>query len=325
MKALHLTGPLDLKFVEIPVPSPGKGEVLVKMDFSPVNPSDLAFLTGGYGIQKPYPVVPGIEGSGKIVASGGGVYTGFLKNKRVACVASHKYDGTWAEYMVTEATKCIILKSGVSSDQGSMLFVNPLTALEFVKMARQEGFNHIVMTAAASSLSKMVIYFAQKNGIGFTGIVRKKEQISGVLAAGANYVFDSSSADYEEQLKKHFKGFSKILYPDAIGGGDIPYKILACLPEHSKMLIYGRLEQSFANMIPQDLIFHEYKIEGFWLNKVAGKKSLFEAVSDTNKVQKMLNSGFETTIQNTFGLEDFSKALKLYMENMSVGKVLFQM
>jgi NADPH:quinone reductase-like Zn-dependent oxidoreductase len=94
---------------EIPVPQPGPGEVLVKMFASPINPSDLAFLAGGYGIKKEFPVVPGFEGSGTVVASGKGILPKLWLGKKVACAASPKYNGCWAEYMVTSAGSCVPL------------------------------------------------------------------------------------------------------------------------------------------------------------------------------------------------------------------------
>ena len=87
-----------------------KGEVLVKIAASPINPSDLAFLKGQYGIKKKLPCIPGFEASGTVVASGGGFYANYLKGKNVACSASPTGDGTWAEYMKVPAQLCLPLK-----------------------------------------------------------------------------------------------------------------------------------------------------------------------------------------------------------------------
>src|SRR5512144_1581053 len=92
---------------QITVPSPGRGEVLVRMAATPINPSDLGFLQGSYGFQKPFPVVPGFEGSGTVVAAGSGLLPHLLLGRRVAC--STAAGGAWAEYMVTPATTCFPL------------------------------------------------------------------------------------------------------------------------------------------------------------------------------------------------------------------------
>src|SRR5512146_2102943 len=70
-----------------PTPHPGRGEVLVRMAASPINPSDLASLQGAYGVPKTLPMVPGIEGSGTVVRTGAGYLARRLQGKRVACAA----------------------------------------------------------------------------------------------------------------------------------------------------------------------------------------------------------------------------------------------
>src|SRR5680860_1283921 len=132
MQAVILSeGGATPKTATIDVPEPGKGEVLIRMFASPINPSDLAFLKGGYGIQKTYPTVPGFEGSGTVVAAGKGILPKLWMGKKVACAASPKYNGCWAEYMVTSADSCVPLSKNVSLEQAAMMFVNPMTALAF--------------------------------------------------------------------------------------------------------------------------------------------------------------------------------------------------
>lgn len=325
MKAIQLVAPEKLEIVDLPIPKPKKGEVLVKMAFSPINPSDLAFLTGNYGIKKAMPVVPGLEGSGVVVANGGGFYGRLLLNKNVACVAGNG-NGTWAEYMVTEATKCIKLNNKVALDQGSMFFVNPLTALAFIEMARQGGYGTIVMSAAGSALAKMVLHLAKQNGIKFIGLVRKDLQLAELESLGAYKAINITQSDFENNLKSNTKSQGKVLYLDCIGGGKLPYQILNCLPDSSKMVIYGRLEQQApAEIVPQELLFHNYSLEGFWLSKKATEQSFFKTLSNTNKVNKLLADGFQTKIASKFSLEHFEKAIYGYYNNMSAGKVLFEM
>lgn len=326
MKALHLTAPNKLEVVEKEIPKPRKGQVLIRLAFSPINPSDLAFLTGRYGIQKPFPTVPGFEGSGTVVESGGGFYANYLKGKKVACVASEKLDGPWAEYMVTDATKCVALGKEVSLEQGAMSFVNPLTALDFIKIAKAGNFNSIVMSAAASALAKMVQYLADKEGIAFAGVVRRAEQVEKLHKQGVEVVVNTETEVWREELKNWSSSRSKVLFPDAIGGGSIPSKILSCLPAKSKMLIYGSMNQEEPGAyIPRDFIFHQYEVAGYWLSKTSTEKSFLQAMADTRKVQKMLAEGFQNDIQGIFDLNAFDKAIETYANGMSKGKVLFQL
>ncbi|MBK6284763.1 MAG: alcohol dehydrogenase catalytic domain-containing protein [Draconibacterium sp.] len=192
---------------EVPVPQPGSGEVLIKMYASPINPSDLAFLAGGYGIKKPFPVIPGFEGSGTVVAAGKGILPKLWMGKNVACAASPKYNGCWAEYMVTTATSCVPLSKEISMEQGAMMFVNPMTALAFFEIYKNlpnpgKKLRAIINTAAASALGRMVVKMGKTQGIPVISIVRREEQVEILKAEGAEYIINSSDIDFEEKLKE---------------------------------------------------------------------------------------------------------------------------
>lgn len=113
MKALLLKDydgkPESLSLADVPIPALAPGQVLVKIAAASINPSDLVFLKGLYGVIKPLPVVPGFECSGIVVECGGGFLAKTLLGKRVACKAPETSHGTWAEYMVTTADGCIPL------------------------------------------------------------------------------------------------------------------------------------------------------------------------------------------------------------------------
>src|SRR6516162_5770066 len=103
--------PESLTLAEVPIPRPGPGEVLVKVFASPVNPSDLMFITGNYGFRKALPATPGFEGSGTVVEAGSGMMAKFMKGRRVACAVADARStaGMWAEYVVTPAQLCVPL------------------------------------------------------------------------------------------------------------------------------------------------------------------------------------------------------------------------
>jgi NADPH:quinone reductase len=323
MKAVVLSSPNSWEIKEIEIPVPKKGQVLIKMAYAPVNPSDLAFLTGNYGIKKKYPTVPGIEGSGKVVSSGGGFYANYLIGKNVACTANATGNGTWAEYMLTNAAACVPLSSKISLDQASMLFVNPLTALSFINIAKSEKANAIVLTAAYSALSKMVLDLAAKSGIPVIGIVRSFNPSINSNESGFTKLFESNSEIFESDFKSFVSSYQKVVFFDAIGGSDLPTKILSYLPKSSKMISYGRLDQANTPIYsPQDLLFNNHSIHGFWLSNEVANKPFYKSLLDVQKVQQLLKSGFQTKISKTFSIEEIDLAISEYQSNMSKGKVL---
>ncbi|MHC4375221.1 MAG: alcohol dehydrogenase catalytic domain-containing protein, partial [Planctomycetota bacterium] len=152
----------SLRVAERPLPKPGPGEVLVRVSASPVNPSDLLFVTGHYVVDRELPTVPGWEGSGRVVAAGPGGYAKLLKGRRVACAATEQGPGTWGEYTLVPAMQCLPLMSGVDDEQGASLIVNPVSAFAMLHMARRRGARAVVSTAAASQLGRMVLALAKR-------------------------------------------------------------------------------------------------------------------------------------------------------------------
>lgn len=312
----------------IPVPKPGPGEVLVKMHASPINPSDLAFLAGGYGIKKKYPAVPGFEGSGTVVAAGKGFLPKLWMGKKVACAASPIYDGCWGEYMVTKAGSCVPLSKNISLDQGSMMFVNPMTALAFFDIykslpnpsKKQRG---IINTAAASALGKMIIKLGKTHNIPVISIVRRQEQVDQLKAQSAENIVNSSDADFNENLKKLAHELNATVIFDAVGGSMVQ-QLLDAAPAGSNLFIYGRLSADACEISPGDLIFTGNKIQGFWLSGQLKNKSILQNMKATRKIQALIGNELGTTIHKKLPIEKITEALDTYQNNMSKGKILLE-
>lgn len=313
---------------EIDVPKPGPGEVLVKMYATPINPSDLAFLAGTYGIKKPFPVVPGFEGSGVVVDAGTGILPKLWLGKKVACAASAEYNGCWAEFMVTKAGMCVPLSKNVSLDQASMMFVNPMTALAFFDVynklpnpsKKQRG---IINTAAASALGRMIIKLGKLNAVPVISVVRREEQVEMLKAEGAENVVNSSSPDFENELKEMAHRLNATVIFDAVCG-KLTQQLLDASPKGSKLFIYGKLSKDECEIKPGDLIFTGNQIHGFWLTNWLKEKNLLQTIQNTRKIQSLLGKELGTNIYKTFIPEHIEEAVETYQENMSKGKVLIR-
>ena len=208
-------GKLVIETVDVPQPSPG--EVLVRMAASPINPSDLAVVKGGY-LSRGYPFTPGLEGSGIVVSSGGGLLPGLRKGKRVACSPNPEGDGTWAEFMKTSALRTVPLPPSVSLEQGAMMLFNPMTAMAFIHLAKKEKHPAIINNAAASSLGKMLIRLSAQYGISLINIVRKEQHVDELKGMGAIHVLNSSSVSFESDLRQLSGQLEATLILDAVTG-----------------------------------------------------------------------------------------------------------
>lgn len=313
--------PDSIRVEERPVPCPERGQVLVKMSASPINPSDLMFLKGFYGIRKPLPVVPGWEGCGRVVASGDDWMSRWLLGKRVACASPNKTDGTWAQYMLTSANRCLPLSDSVDDEQGAMLIVNPLTAWALVDIARRRGVKAFVQTAAASALGKMIVRLSQHFQIEAIHIVRREEQAESLRQLGASHVLNSQAEGFDKSLRALCKQLDARLAFEAVSGMTSA-QVLQAMPPGSTLILYGALSESACMIDPRDLIFERKRVEGFWLADWLGGRSVLQQIRLGRQIQPLIPTLLRSEVRDRVPLSQVHQALEQYAETMSAGKWL---
>lgn len=323
MKAVFLEkpgGPLAVK--EVPVPVPARGEVLIRMAAAPVNPSDLARIRNAHLDCDLGTFVPGLEGSGTVVASGGGLLPRLWLGKRVACAAHKPGSGTWAEYIVTPATACFPLSKDVDDEQGSMTLVNPLTALAFFDIARSGKHKALINNAAASALGKMVIHLGERNRLPVINIVRREEQANSLEKLGARHVLVSSRPGFIEQLSALAHELDATLLFDSVCGKGFG-GLLGALPFGSKAVVYGNLSgEEFPEFDPKTILSNNLTVTGFYLANQAKENGLIKNILNLRKVGPLMKSGMTVTVSKKFPLDRAQEAVDTYLGNMSAGKVL---
>ncbi|GGC60649.1 zinc-binding dehydrogenase [Chelatococcus reniformis] len=273
-------GELDLSLVDVPVPTPAAGEVLVRVEASPINPSDLGLLLGpadvatirgggtathpkvtakvpaqrlgGLGARLDQSMAVGNEGAGVVIAAGSGAEP--LVGRTVAMLGGAMY----AQHRLIKAADCLVLPEGTTAAAGASCFVNPLTSLGMTETMRMEGHTALVHTAAASNLGQMLVKICKKDGIGLVNIVRSAEQAKILKDLGATYVLDSTSPDFAAELTEAIAATGATIAFDAIGGGKLAGQILVAMEAalnrkagaysrygsttHKQVYIYGALD-----------------------------------------------------------------------------------
>jgi NADPH:quinone reductase-like Zn-dependent oxidoreductase len=241
-------GQLRLSLEPVAIGAPGPGEIVVRVEAAPINPSDLALLlgpadpstlaaSGATGQPTLLAQVPpsslgairgrigqslpaGNEGAGTVIEAGPDV--AHLVGRKVAMWGG----GMYATLRKVAARDCIVLPDGAEAREAASLFVNPLTALGFVETMRMEGHTAIVHTAAASNLGQMLLRICRADGIPLVNVVRSQAQVDLLRGMGADYVVDSSKADFETRLDEALAGTGATLGFDAVGGGELASRIL---------------------------------------------------------------------------------------------------
>ena len=280
---INKSAQLELSLVSIPVPELKADEVLLRIEASPMNPSDLGLLFGAADLttakasgDAKHPVVTaqvpeklmramagrldesmpvGNEGAGVVVKAGASEAAQALLGKTVAALGGAMY----SQYRAVKATQCLVLPAGITPAEGASCFVNPLTSLGMVETMRREGHTALVHTAAASNLGQMLNKICLKDGVALVNIVRKPEQAALLKAIGAKYICDSSSATFMQELTEALVASGATIAFDAIGGGKLAGQILAAMEAaankkateysrygsttHKQVYIYGGLDR----------------------------------------------------------------------------------
>ncbi len=278
------TGQLTLRLQEVQFPAPGEDEVLVKVEASPINPSDLGLLFGPADLtqatfsgtaelpevtaQVPESLLrqisaradqslpAGNEGAGQVIAAGSSDAAQSLLGKTVAILGGAMY----AQYRVLKANQCLLMNEGVSARQGASCFVNPLTALGMVATMREEGHSALLHTAAASNLGQMLVKICLKDQVPLVNVVRKAENVELLKSLGAQHVLNSSDDDFMESLIAVLTQTNATIGFDATGGGKLGGLILTAMEaaqaakmgefsrygstQHKQLYIYGGLDRS---------------------------------------------------------------------------------
>ncbi len=310
--------PLELR--TLPVPVPKRGEVLIRVLASPINPSDLLMLSGDYGVGRTYPFVPGLEGAGEVVASGGGFLARGILGKRVACAPEES--GLWSEYAVVPANRCVPLPKGMSAETGAMTFVNPLCAIALVETAQRDGHTAVVSTAAGGALGQMIRMRAQEKGIAVIDIVRRSAQAQALREAGAQHVLASDAEGFDRDLRDVCAQLGCRMAFDAVGG-EMTGQLAEALEPNGEILVYGELSGKASRCNPATLTFKELTVRGFWLTRWSERQSFLRQLRLTRQIMAALRGGFAASKVNTVvPLSKGVNAPALYAMNMSAGKVL---
>ena len=314
---------LSLKLEDIELPPLKDSEVLVKILATPCNPSDIAFMQGGYNVVKPLPAVPGFEAVGEVVATGKDSIA--LINKRVSVFLQDEKIGCWSEFTIVSSENCIPIKPELDLYQAATLSINPLTALGMLNIAEKRNSATIVLNAAGGQVPELIRLMAKAKGIEIINIFRKRNSVGNFASVKHHINLFSEEIDFEKKLITALQGKTNVTALDAVGGPQSGL-LFNALPKDSVLVVYGGLSNlDIGTLNPLSLIFNNKSVIGFNLNHyIADLKASNKLIKTANRLQDMIISGeIQTKINEVFPLEEVVKGIRTYIKNMSGGKVIF--
>jgi NADPH:quinone reductase len=286
---IRRSGELVVSLAEVDVPEPAADEVLVRIEATPINPSDLGLLFGAADMSTASqsgsaerPVISarvpdkalkamagrldqsmpvGNEGAGVVVKAGSAPAAQALLGRTVAMIGGAMY----AQYRCLKAEQCLRLPDDATPAEGASCFVNPLTALGMVDTMRREGHSALVHTAAASNLGQMLNRICLQDQVALVNIVRRQEQVNLLKAQGAKFVCNTESPEFMAELTEALAATGATIAFDAIGGGRLAGQILTCMEAalnrqakvysrygsttHKQVYLYGGLDTAPTELV----------------------------------------------------------------------------
>jgi NADPH:quinone reductase-like Zn-dependent oxidoreductase len=348
---IKASGELELSLVPMTIAEPAAEEVVVRVEASPINPSDLGLLVGAADLStakasgsKDAPVITakvpetamkamagrldesmpvGNEGAGVVVKAGSSEAAQALLGKTVAMIGGAMY----AQYRTMKAADCVALPAGTTAAEGASVFVNPLTALGMTETMRREGHKALVHTAAASNLGQMLNKICIKDGIDLVNIVRSAEQADLLRKIGAKHVVDSTSPTFMDDLTKALVETGATLAFDATGGGRLQGQILTAMEAAAvktmkvysrygsttfkQLYVYGRLESKPIEFSPT--FGMAWSMGGWLLFPFLQKIGAADAGKLRARVAAELKTTFASHYTKVISLQEV-----LQLENLSV-------
>jgi NADPH:quinone reductase-like Zn-dependent oxidoreductase len=311
-----------LEVRDVPEPQPGRGQVLVRMLASPINPSDLLMVRGQYGRQPRLPATPGFEGVG-VVEAGSGLLARRVLGRRVAVLNSTT--GNWQEKVVLPARRAVPVPRELTDEQAATFFVNPASAVAMTRhVLRVPAGAWLLQTAAGSALGRMVIRLGQREGFRTLNVVRRREQAEELLRLGGT----AAVATNEESLYgrvQSLTGGEGVPYGIDAVGGDTGTEAVRCLGRGGRLLVYGTLAGEPIRLDPRVLLVGQKRVEGFWLSEWVRDQGLLTMLGLFRRIGRLLREGVLTSeVGATFPLDEVRAAVRQAARPGRHGKVLLR-
>lgn len=320
MRALQqtsLTGPQDMRLItDAPVPSPGHGEVLVRVAAAGVNFADLSKAHGTFGGGPRPPYLAGFEAAGEVVAVGAAV-TGPRPGTCVVGVG----DGAFAEYMVLPAAAAMPVPAGWTAEQALGLVVNLPTALAALKpLGRLAAGETVLVHAAAGATGQAAVTMAKHYGATVIATASPSKHET-VLALGADHVLDSRAGDLAAEVLALTGGAGADVVLESAGGDTFDASLASARRVAGRVIVYG-MAGGDAAITNWDLVYrHQVHLIGLNIGVlIQTAPRIFGEIM--GELSALVTAGVLTPGRPTaYDLADGPKALAELAARATVGKL----
>ncbi len=302
------------KLKEVPIPTPGPNEVLVKVECAPLMPLDRLFTLALF----PFPHVLGAQASGTIVKAGKDVPADCLNKKVQICTSllsfsMGKGQGTWTQYIVKPFSEVYIYNQSISHEAACVMYENPLTAMGLVKIVKESKTKCVIIAPGAAMISKMVANLLKTDGIKSIAVVRSEETAKILKDSAFFQVLNSSDPSFDAAFAKALDEFAPTVLVDAVSNA-ISTKMFLQMPKKSMLLVYGAISGEQAMTLPTfPIVMGDKMVRGYYRPHEDVDKPRKEIVEDLKLVDEDLAHGgkiFGVLVVRRYEMVDFKKAIE---------------
>ena len=315
---IHETGgPEVMLLEEVETPTPGQGEVLIKVAAAGVNYADLAQRQGAYLTRTRTPMTPGFEVAGTIAALGPGVSAPAVGTRVIALV-----NGGYAEYAVASAFTIIPIPENLDFAHAAAFAVQGLTAYQTLRESgRLQAGESVLVQAAAGGVGTLAVQLARLMGAGkVIGTASNEQKLDLVRRLGADVAINYTQDDWVEQVKKASGGRGVDVVLEVVGGA-IAEQCLQCLAPFGRMVIIGAASGQRAQFSAIQLMYKNLSVVGYWLTARMSRPDHIAAAT-VELMQYLATGTLQIIVGHTFPLAEAAEAHRSIAARGTTGKVV---
>ena len=318
----HELGPASvLRLEEVDAPTPGSGDLLVRVEAAGLNFSDIGKRIGQYLEPTPLPFTPGSEVCGEVVAVGPEVRR-FRVGDRVAGVSPWR-SGGYAEFAILPERVAAAVPLVVAAENAVAVSNQGATAFHLLTtMARMAKGESALVSAAGGGCGGLILQLARRSGAGtLIGLASTEAKRAAALEDGADFVFDPADPEWPRQAAERVPGGVDV-FLDSVGG-ELYESGLGLLGPFGRAVTYGLASGRPTPVIPLMLMRRCASVAGFHLDLVMDRPGLMsQTLSDL--YDRVAQGALKPRIAARFALKDAVAAHEFMESRAAIGKIIIR-
>jgi putative PIG3 family NAD(P)H quinone oxidoreductase len=315
-------GPEVLKITEAPVPTPGEGEVLIRVQAAGINRADVLQRQGRYSLRPGISAIPGLEAAGTIAAIGSGVKR-WKENDQVCALLT---GGGYADYAVTPASQCLPVPGGLTVEQAASLPETFFTVwLNVFDLCHIQPGESLLVHGGSSGIGITAIQLAKMFGSRVFITAGSQEKCEACTALGADAAINYRTSDFEEALKNLTAGRGVDVILDMVGGS-YTVKNVRSLAALGRMSFINYMDGSQGEIDIARITGRQLTITGSGLRPQTVEKKAQLAQQLEQRVWPLIAQGkIKPVIDSVYSLEQVAEAHGRMESSAHIGKILLRM